>query len=81
MTMLVDNLSDLNLNNDLETLDLFDDAVSLGCVLHSYLWRSDASPKNLQIIFSDVRTLIKLNYKLISGEQLFLKLQDCCSCT
>ena len=59
--MFVDNLSDLNLNNDLEALDLFDGAVSLGCVLHSYLWRSDASPKNLQIILSDVRTLIKLN--------------------
>jgi hypothetical protein len=61
--MFVDNLSDLNLNNDLETLDLFDGAVSLGRVLYSYLWRSDASPKNLQIILSDVRTFIKLNYR------------------
>ena len=61
--MTANNLSDLNLNNDLETLDLFDGAVSLERVLHSYLWRSHASPKNLQIILSDVRTFIKLNYK------------------
>ena len=61
--MFVDNLSDLNLNNDLETLDLFDGTVSLGRVLHSYLWRSDALLKNLQIRLSDVRTFIKLNYK------------------
>jgi hypothetical protein len=61
--ILIYNLSDLNLNNDLETLDLFDSAVSLERVLYSYLWRSDASPKNLQIILSDVRTFIKLNYR------------------
>ncbi len=61
--MTTNNLSDLNLNNDLETLDLFDVAVSLERVLCSYLWRSDASPKNLQIILSDVRTFIKLNYR------------------
>ena len=59
----MNNLSDLNLNNDLETLDLLDGADSLGCVLHSYLWRSDASPKNLQIMLNDVRTFIKLNYR------------------
>ena len=28
-----------------------------------YLWRSDSSPKNLQVLLSDVRTLIKLNYR------------------
>jgi len=59
----VNNLSDLNLNNDLETLDLLDDAVRLDLGLYSYLWRSDASPKNLQIMLSDVRTFIKLNYR------------------
>jgi len=37
MTMLVDNLIDLNLNQALKTPELLDDAVSLGCVLHSYL--------------------------------------------
>jgi hypothetical protein len=47
--------------NNLETLDLLDGADSLGCVLHSYLWRSDASPKNLQVMSNDVRTFIKLN--------------------
>jgi len=52
---IVNNLSDLNLNNDLETLDLLDGADVLGCVLHSYLWRSDASPKNLQVMSNDVR--------------------------
>ena len=57
----MNNLSDLNLNNDLGTLDLLDDADSLGCVLHSYLWRSHASPKNLQVMLNDVRTFIKLN--------------------
>ena len=55
----MNNLSDLNLNNELETLDLLDDADSLGCVLYSFLWRSDASPKNLQVMLNDVRTFIK----------------------
>ena len=59
----MNDLSDLNLNNDLETLDLLDGADSLGCILHSYLWRSDASPKNLQVILNDVRTFIKFNYR------------------
>jgi len=59
----VNNLGDLNLKNDLETLDLLDGADSLGCVLHSYLWRSDASPKSLQVMLNDVRTFIKLNYR------------------
>ena len=59
----MNSLSDLNLNNDLETLDLLDGADGLGCVLHSYLWRSDASPKNLQVMLNDVRTFIKLNYR------------------
>ncbi len=54
----MNNLSDLNLNNALRTLDLLSGAVRLGLGLYSYLWRSDASPKNLQIILSDVRTLV-----------------------
>ena len=58
----MNNLSDLNLNNALETLDLLGGADRLDLGLYSYLWRSDASPKNLQII-SDVRTFIKLNYR------------------
>ena len=59
----MNNLSDLNLNNDLETLDLLDGTDRLDLGLYSYLWRSDASPKNLQIMLSDVRTFIKLNYR------------------
>ena len=43
------NLSDLNLNNDLETLDLLGDAIRLGLGLYSYLWYSNALPKNLQV--------------------------------
>ena len=63
MLEIVNNLKDLNLNNDLETLDLLGDAIRLGLGLYSYLWYSDALPKNLQIMLSDVRTLIKLNYR------------------
>ena len=63
MLEIVNNLSDLNLNNDLKILDLLEDADSLGCVLYSYLWRSDSSPKNLQLMLNDVRTFIKLNYR------------------
>ena len=59
----MNNLSDLNLNNDLETLDLLDGADRLDLGLYSYLWRSDASPKNLQVMLNDVRTFIKLNYR------------------
>jgi hypothetical protein len=58
----LNNLSDLNLNNALRTLDLLGGAVRLGRGLISYLWRSDASPKNLQVILSDIRTFVKLNY-------------------
>ena len=61
--MIVDNLSDLNLNNALRTLDLLSGADRLRRGLYSYLWRSDSSPKNLQVLLSDVRTLIKLNYR------------------
>ena len=68
----MNNLSDLNLNNDLETLDILDGADSLGCVLHSYLWRSDASPKNLQVMLNDVRTFIKLNYRNQWLEELIM---------
>ena len=56
MLMIVNNLSDLNLNNALRTLGLLDGADRLGCGLYSYLWRSDASPKNLQVMLNDVRT-------------------------
>jgi hypothetical protein len=59
----VNNLSDLNLNNDLETLDLLGGADRLDLGLHSYLWYSDALPKNLQVMLNDVRTFIKLNYR------------------
>ena len=59
----MNNLSDLNLNNDLETLDLLVGAIRLGLGLSSYLWYSDALPKNLQVMLNDVRTLIKLNYR------------------
>ena len=61
--MIVDNLIDLNLNQALRTLDLLEDADRLGRGLYSYLWCSDSSPKNLQIMLSDVRTFIKLNYR------------------
>ena len=57
------NLSDLNLNNDPRALDLLDGAIRLGLGLYSYLWYSDALPKNLQVLLSDVRTIIKLNYR------------------
>jgi hypothetical protein len=59
----VNNLSDLNLNNALRTLDLLSGADRLDLGLYSYLWYSDALPKNLQVLLSDVRTLIKLNYR------------------
>ena len=59
----MNNLSDLNLNNDTRTLDLLDGAIRLGLGLYSYLWYSDALPKNLQIMLSDVRTLIKSKYR------------------
>ena len=61
--MTTNNLSDLNLNNDPRTLDLLDGAIRLGLGLYSYLWYSDALPKNLQVLLSDVRTIIKLNYR------------------
>ena len=35
--ILIDNLFDLNLNQALKTPELLDGAVSLGCVLYSYL--------------------------------------------
>ena len=60
MLEIVNNLSDLNLNNDLETLDLLGDAIRLGLGLYSYLWYSNALPKNLQVMLNDVRTFIKL---------------------
>ena len=66
MLAIVNNLSDLNLNNDLETLDLLDGAIRLGLGLYSYLWYSDASPKNLQVMLNDVRTLIKINNLTLS---------------
>jgi len=59
----VNNLSDLNLNNALRTLDLLSGADRLDLGLYSYLWYSDALPKNLQVMLNDVRTFIKLNYK------------------
>ena len=59
----MNNLSDLNLNNALRTLDLLGGADRLGCQLSSYLWRSDSSPKNLQVMLDVVRTFIKLNYR------------------
>ena len=63
MLEIVNNLSDLNLNNDLETLDLLVGAIRLGLGLYSYLCNSDALPKNLKVMLNDVRTLIKLNYR------------------
>jgi hypothetical protein len=59
----VNNLSDLNLNNALRTLDLLSGADRLDLGLYSYLWYSDALPKNLQVMLNDVRTFIKLNYR------------------
>jgi len=59
----VNNLSDLNLNNALRTLDLLVGADRLDLGLYSYLWYSDALPKNLQVMLNDVRTFVKLNYK------------------
>jgi hypothetical protein len=56
----VNNLSDLNLNNVLETLELLCGVIELGCGLHSYLWYSNALPKNLQVMLVIVRTFIKL---------------------
>ncbi len=61
--MTANNLSDLNLNNDLETLYLLGGADRLGLGLYSYLWYSNALPKNLQVMLNDVRTLIMLNYR------------------
>ena len=48
----MNNLSDLNLNNALRTLDLLGGAVRLDLGLYSYLWYSDALPMNLQVIES-----------------------------
>jgi len=45
-------------------------SLALGCVAKELTSKMDV-----------VRTFIKLNYKTISGEQLFLKLQDYYSCT
>jgi hypothetical protein len=66
----VNSLSDLNLNNALRTLDLLGAADRLGLGLYSYLWYSNALPKNLQIRLSDVRTLNKLNYRNQWPEEL-----------
>ena len=59
----MNNLSDLNLNNALRTLDSLSGADRLDLGLYSYLWYSDALPKNLQVMLNDVRTFIKLNYR------------------
>ena len=73
MLEIVNNLSDLNLNNALRTLDLLSGADRLGCGLSSCLWRSDSSQKNLQVMLDVVRTFVKLNYRNQWLEELRMK--------